>query len=90
MVVPRCQFGAKTNLPVEANGKKTETLVPITSTKHCRDGRVVRKSEAQDREACEEWKYPFREKFPYEDPRNSEVNSVETLQLNATYAPKTM
>ena len=38
----------RTNLPVKANGEKTETLVAVGSAEHPRDGCAVRSSKAHD------------------------------------------
>ena len=73
MILQR-QSCAKTNLPVEADGKKTEPFITVTSTKHSGDSRVVRYGKAKDRQAGEKGEHPLREDFPNKDPGDVEVS----------------
>lgn len=80
----------KTNLPVKANGEKTEPFIPITSTKHSGDRCIVRSSKADDRQTGEKGEYPFREEFPNKNARGFRRQpSIERVRQSATYTPKT-
>ena len=68
------QSCAKTNLPVEADRKKTEPFITVTSTKHSGDRRIVRCGKADDRQAGEKGKYPFWKEFPNKDPGDFELS----------------
>ena len=79
----------KTNLPVEANGKKTEPFITISSTKHSTNGGIVWGCKAEDRQASEKGEYPFREEFPNKYAGGSGLGHLFRDRQSATYAPKT-